>query len=93
MKHRKAEKHRKKSDPNVFFWDCEALDERDALVYFGMNGLRVVVERTPIRMAERIVWTHNAILAKRHGLPNTKLFRTLLFGRCHPPMGQQRGCR
>jgi hypothetical protein len=66
-----------------FYWDCKAHDNREASVYVVTDRVTILIERTPIRMAERIVRTHNRALMIRDGITLEQFPK--LCGRCHPP--------
>jgi hypothetical protein len=67
--------------PDSLYWDCKMIDDRDASVYVVADTTITLIERTPARIAERIVWTHNAALAKRDGI-SVEQFPEIR-GRCH----------
>jgi hypothetical protein len=51
------------------YWACRAVDYRHAEIYVVAAAvITTLVKSTPIRMAERIVRTHNLALAKRDGI-------------------------
>jgi hypothetical protein len=50
------------------YWACRAVDYRHAEIYVVAGDITTLVKRTPIRMAARIVRTHNLALAQRDGI-------------------------